>query len=176
MLIKSSTEESSCTVGTRHARPLSGRHRTRKTVPSLAQNSAILPPTLAEKAQHWVDSNIISRQSFLVWFGGIIAEENCPGAVGVRVGIWVVPGGEGNAICCSIFVPVVVITVRALYAGTLVTCWTTALCPRCRYSSALLAAICFIVVTLTITSRCYAFSNATHQLVQFTPAPVVQSM
>lgn len=60
-----------------------------------------------------------------------------------------------------------VLTVRALYAGTLVTSWTTAPShPPCRSSPSLLAALCLFLATLTITTRCYASSSATHPLVQ----------
>lgn len=81
-----------------------------------------------------------------------------------------VPETVSNCDICSVFVPVAVSTVRALYAGTLVTCWTTAPSHRsCRSSSALLAALCLFLATLTITTRCYASTYATHQLVQFNP-------
>ncbi|XP_031346835.1 uncharacterized protein LOC116173479 isoform X1 [Photinus pyralis] len=63
-------------------------------------------------------------------------------------------------------------TVRALYAGTLVNFWTTAPSHQKRHSSsALLAAICFILATLTIASRCYASKNAAHPLAQFSSQP-----
>lgn len=81
-----------------------------------------------------------------------------------------VPETVSNCDICSAFVPVAVSTVRALYAGTLVTCWTTAPSHRsCRSPSALLAALCLFLATLTITTRCYASTYATHQLVQFNP-------
>lgn len=69
---------------------------------------------------------------------------------------------------CFASVRVVVSTVCALYEGTLVTSWTTAPCP-CRSSSALLAAFCLIVATLTITARCCAPSGVKHPLVQLNP-------
>lgn len=178
MLIKSSTEESSCTVGTQHARRLSGRHRIRKTVPPEARNSAILAPTSSVIVSHFHRA-VFARPSFLVQFDRGPDTPDCCGVVVVKTG-WIDPcegllvlveisrGCKGSVIC-SVFVPVAVFTVRALYAGTLVTCWTTALCPRCRCSSALLAALCLTLATLTITARCYASSNATHPLVQFTP-------
>lgn len=152
MLIKNSSEESSCTVGTQHARHLSDRHRTRKTVPFLVQLSVILTP----RGYHCAVT--VSRQSFPVRSDSVTL-------VARKGAVLLV---EESAICCSVFVPVVVITVRALYAGTLVTYWTTALCPRCRCSSALLA-LCLILATLTITSRCYTLSNGRHPLVQFSP-------
>lgn len=69
---------------------------------------------------------------------------------------------------CFSSVRVAVSTVCALYEGTLVTSWTTAPCP-CRSSSALLAAFCLIVATLTITARCCAPSGVKHPLVQLNP-------
>lgn len=69
---------------------------------------------------------------------------------------------------CSTSVRVAVSTVCALYEGTLVTSWTTAPCP-CRSSSALLAYLCLIVATLTITARCCAPSGVKHPLVQLSP-------
>ncbi|KAF5277503.1 hypothetical protein FQR65_LT03841 [Abscondita terminalis] len=65
-----------------------------------------------------------------------------------------------------------VVTVRALYAGTLVNFWTTAPSHQKRHSStALLAAFCFILATLTIAARCYASKNATHPLAQLSLQP-----
>lgn len=68
---------------------------------------------------------------------------------------------------CSLVVAV--IAVRALYAGTLATIWTTAPSLSQR-PSVQLAALC-LLATLTIAARCYASSNATHPLVQFSPTP-----
>ncbi|KYB28966.1 hypothetical protein TcasGA2_TC031022 [Tribolium castaneum] len=65
---------------------------------------------------------------------------------------------------CSLVVAV--IAVRALYAGTLAPLWTTA--PSLPQRP--LAALC-LLATLTIAARCYASSNATHPLVQFSPTP-----
>jgi hypothetical protein len=65
---------------------------------------------------------------------------------------------------------IAVIAVRALYAGTLATIWTTAPSLPQR-PSAQLAAVCLFLATLTIAARCYASSNATHPLVQFSPTP-----
>ncbi|KAF2892256.1 hypothetical protein ILUMI_13918, partial [Ignelater luminosus] len=71
---------------------------------------------------------------------------------------------------------VAVVTVRALYAGTLVTCWTTAPShQKRRSSSALLAAVCLLLATLTIAARCYASKNATHPLAQLSFQPRILS-
>lgn len=222
MLMQSSTEENSCTVGIRRARHLSGRHSAPKTLPREVRISTDVDDTLASRTVIVSHSKkptdpysyraiLLAREKsnsdhpfrkefkggFVVYLLLLLATTEQGGEIGLlvaslRISFSIGPpdvfaeikleifdvlsgrvvGTVSGCAICSVFVPVAVSTVRALYAGTLVTCWTTAPCHRsCRSSSALLAVLCLILATLTITARCYAFSNATHPLVQLNPQP-----
>lgn len=188
------TEELSWPSGTQHARCASGKGK------SVLYATKVIPRSLAPKYQSCLVKNktasSLHSNNFLGWKFHLVIKQICFNHTGlvvpsrrafrgnffilskfhtfirsVFVVVLVFAAGLNERGNCSSLVSFV-FTVRSLYAGTLATSWTTA--PRyspSRSPTALLAAFCLFLATLTIAARCYASTYATHPVVQLSSHP-----